>query len=117
MKELINSVLSSDLSFMHTSAGGIGLAIVSTVILAIVSYCIFRAAIIGLKLASVGAVIYLCTSLIQLPGQDIKVTNSNTPKISNQDSFSDVRKEIRDLLESSKDNILPFVSSLITKSR
>jgi hypothetical protein len=117
MKELINSVLSSDLSFIHSSAGGIALAIASTVVLAIVSYCIFRAAIIGLKLASLSAVLYLCSSLIQLPGQDAKELHTNNPKFSNSDSFSDVRKEIKGLLESSKDNILPFVNNFITKSR
>ena len=116
MKELISSFLSSDLSILHTSGGGIMLAFAGTVLVAMVSYCIYRAAIIGLKLASICTVVYLLASIVQLPAQDAKTGNSLTQKNTTVNSLSDVREEIRGLLDSTKDNILPIISSLLQKA-
>lgn len=117
MEEVISSLFSTlNFNSLHSAGGGIMLALFAIGSIAILSYLIFKVAILGLKFAAVGAGLYFLSTILGIVSSDDVSAKHNKQPIgmnSRQDhDLSQLKNDIRDLLENSKSKVLPLLTGI-----
>ena len=107
----------SQFNFTHQSVGGIALGFLAIGGLAILSYVVFRMAILGLKLASIVTAVYFLFSFANVGLSENSPQKSTSHHLNQQSSeVSELREQVTKLLGEATNQITPFLKVIKSNS-